>query len=162
MQNFLEPIIREVGQAISKEVSKVSKRSLPDIISTSVMIILTLIATVSGVVTAYMYLSEHLLDRHAMLLVTLIVLSLAVISGLVTKNIMSKANPEENGPDKQSNKDDNPQSEMAMTLGLEAAKIIGQHPKNSAIIAMVVGVSMGVSPELRKAVFDHILPKDNR
>lgn len=72
MRIFLEPIIRDIGQTVANEVCKASKRSLPDIISTSVTVILTLIVMVSCVITAYMYLSENILDRHAMLLVRLV------------------------------------------------------------------------------------------
>ena len=159
MRIFLEPIIREVGQAIAKEASKVSKRSLPDIISTSVTISLTLIVMVSCVVTAYMYLSENILDRHAMLLVTIGVFLLAVVSGVMTKKIMSKNGSEANKQVDPSAKEEANQSKLGVILGVEGARLIGKQPKNAALIAMAVGVSMGVSPELRKIVFDQILPK---
>lgn len=75
------------------------------------------------------------------------------------KKIILKDGSDKNQMDDQSNNGDIQQNEMAATHGMEAAKLIGQHPKNAALIAMVAGVSMGVSPELRKAVFDQILPK---
>lgn len=161
MRSFLQPIVREVGQAIANEASKASKRNLPDIITISITIILTLIAAVGCVMTVYMYLSEKILDRHAMLLVTLIVLFLAFVSGSMARKIMmeeKKVTLDDEG-DKPSN-NGRLQNDTVATLGFETAKLIGQHPKNAAMIAMAMGVAMGVSPELRKAVINNIVPKE--
>lgn len=159
MKSFFEPIVREIGEAIAKEASKASRQSLPDIISISMTIILTLVGVVGCIITLYMYLSESFTDRHAMLIVTMGALFLAILSSLIAKNKLTNEVQVEKEPcEDQSDKNPSPQIELATSLGMEVSKLIGKHPKNASLIAMAIGVSMGVSPELRKAVIEQITP----
>lgn len=157
MKKLFEPIVREFGQTIAKEASKASKQSLPNIISISMTIILALVGVVGCVITFYMYLAESFSDRHAMLIVTAGTLFLALLSSLVAKNILSNKmedieNKKEAYED-QSVRNSNQQTEIATSLGMEVYNLIAKNPKNASLIAMAFGVSMGVSPELRKAIF---------
>ncbi len=157
MKKLFEPFVQEIGQIIAKEASKASRQSLPGIISISITIILTLVGMVGSVLTLYMYLAESFSDRHAMLIVTAGTLFLAMFSSLIAKNIVSNKlegieNKNESCEDL-SVRNSNQQTEIATSLGIEVYNLIAKNPKNASLIAMAFGVSMGVSPELRKAIF---------
>ncbi len=161
MLNYIKPVLRDIGEAVAREAREASKRSLPDIIAIAVTIILILTGVAAVVITAYMYLAEVFLDRHAMLIVTLNVIVLAAFSGFLTWQILTRNMPPPRKAKQSDDRETTPESqtEMAALLGAEAGKLVTDNPKNASIIALVAGVFMGISPELRAALFSQILPK---
>lgn len=160
MKAIFTPLVRIIGKAIAQEAARASRRSLPQIIFTSLAIIFSVVAIGGGTVTAYMYLSEHITDRHAMAIVTGVVIMLAVTSGLIARcsRGVEDTQPEEEQAAPQENKGS--KDEIIVMLGAQAGNLISRNPKNAAIIALAVGVAFGVSSELRQAVLDQFLPEE--
>lgn len=160
MNGPFDNILKSVGDLLTAGVCRAAGRVVPAVVAIWLTCLFVIVAVAAAAIASYFYLSLTMPSYSAMLIVTGGALALAVLSAVIGWGMATRDAPAP-AADKVVHATVAAQdsaADLAITIEREARRAIHGNAKNAALISLVAGIALGISPELRMTLL-RLLPK---
>ena len=154
MAGSFSATLRAAGDSLAAGARRAAGCILPTALAVWFALLFFVVAVATAAVGGYFYLTLTIPSYGAMLIVAGGARVLSIICGLAAWGLASpgrasstSADREGTGPTEAS------VSDMASIVEREARQAVEGNAKNAALISLVAGITLGISPELRRALF---------